>query len=114
MKEHTKNLKIKIMKRTIFALGVVLLTGTLMAGVNETAKGSSIMICLQEDANKVKITEDQLPQAIKTTLAKDDYKDWKVDAAYYYKGDKEYYQVVLKKNTDTKTVNFDKDGNVVM
>lgn len=103
------------MKRTIFALGVVLLTGTLMAAVNETAtKGTTIAISAQVDANKVKITEDQLPQPVKTTLAKDDYKDWKVDAAYFYKGDKEYYQVVLKKDTETKTVNFDKDGNVVM
>ena len=103
------------MKRTIFALGAVLLTGTLMAGVNETAtKGTNVAISAQVDANKVKITEDQLPQAIKTTLAKDDYKDWKVDTAYFYKGDKEYYQVVLKKDTETKTVNFDKDGNVVM
>lgn len=103
------------MKKMIFAIGAMLLTGTMISGVNGMVnENTSTMIAAQVDTNKEKITEDQLPQAVKDKLAKDEYKDWKVDAAYSYKGDKEYYQVVLKKGTDTKTVNLDKDGNVVL
>lgn len=97
------------MKRIVFALGAMLFTGYLMA--NGTVKESTIVVA-QADTIKEKISEDQLPAAVKTTLAKDEYKDWKVDAVYLYK--KEYYQVVLKKDMDTRTVNFDKDGKLVI
>jgi len=103
------------MKRVFFALGALLLTGSLFAGVNEIVnKSDDIAVSIQVDSPKEKITVDQLPQAVKKALAGDDYKDWTIDTVYLVKGDKEYYQIALKKDTNTKTVNFDKDGNVVM
>ena len=36
----------------------------------------------QEAGNKEKVAQDQLPEAVKTTLASDVYKDWKVGDIY--------------------------------
>lgn len=58
---------------------------------------------------------DQLPQAVKNTLAGDDYKGWTIDAAYkVVKDGNEFYKIKLTKDSDTKMVKLDKDGKVVL
>jgi hypothetical protein len=59
---------------------------------------------------KMEIKADALPEAVKKTLASDEYKGWEVSKAYDAKGT---YEVELKKGAETKTVKFDKDGKVV-
>lgn len=61
---------------------------------------------------KVKITENELPEAVKSTLKGEDYKDWSVNAAYHLKN-ADQYEVELKKEAETKTVKFDKEGKLV-
>ncbi len=60
------------------------------------------------------------PQAIMASLAKSDYKDWKINKnvlvikAVEGKATKEHYAFKLEKGKDKKTVYFDKDGNMLM
>jgi hypothetical protein len=54
------------------------------------------------------------------SLAKSDYKDWKIDKnvlvikAVEGKSTKEHYAFKLEKGKQNKTVYFDKDGNMLM
>ncbi len=60
---------------------------------------------------KVKIKPEELPEAVKTAV-KEDYQGWEISQAYKYTL-KENFEVELKKETETKTVKFDKEGNVI-
>lgn len=60
--------------------------------------------------SKEKIDPSGLPDAVKTTLAGDDYKEWSTTAAWKA-GDN--YIVALKNGDEIKTVTFDKDGKQV-
>ena len=71
---------------------------------------NSVVSYLQEE--KTKIKEEELPEAVKTTLKGDDYKDWTISAAYSIKST-DQYEVELKKETETKVVRFDKDGKAL-
>lgn len=61
---------------------------------------------------KVEIKSDELPQPVRSVLASEAYKDWTIDKAYHLKTSN-HYEVKLKKGTESKSVKFDKDGNVV-
>jgi hypothetical protein len=60
------------------------------------------------------------PQAIMASIAKSDYKDWKIDKnvleikAVEGKATKEHYAFKMEKGKQNKTVYFDKDGNMLM
>ena len=61
---------------------------------------------------KVKIKPEQLPEAVKTTLKGDDYKGWTAYTAYHDTV-KNYYEVELRKGSETKSLKFDADGKKV-
>jgi len=103
------------MKKVIFVIGSMLLTGSLFTGLDVAANNSTnaTYATVQDDSKKEKITEDKLPQPVKDVLAGNDYKGWKVDVINLVKGVKEYYEITLKMNTETKTVKLDKEGKLV-
>lgn len=61
---------------------------------------------------KVKIKPEQLPDAVKTTLKGDNYKDWTAYAAYHDTVTN-IYEVELRKGSETKSCKFDADGKKV-
>jgi hypothetical protein len=95
----------------IFVLGssFFMVQGASSFKLNKYASTTS----LQQDEIKTKITEDELPQAIKDTLAGAAYNEWTITSAYFLKGVSEYYQIELKKGDQTQTVNLDKQGKKV-
>jgi hypothetical protein len=66
----------------------------------------------QETDEKVKISVEELPDAIKNALESDSYKGWSVEAAHYNKT-KDLYEVEVRKGTESKIIKFTKDGNIV-
>jgi hypothetical protein len=101
------------MKKVFFLVGAMLLTFSLSSVVNAaTTKSNSVCVCAKDDLNKEKITEDKLPQAVKDAIT-NDYKGWKVDVIYLVKGEKEYYEITLKLDAQSKIVKLGKDGKVV-
>lgn len=110
------------MKKIIFCLGTLLMLGNFTTAV--VAKTNSANAYAQIDSRKTKVSENKLPEAVKKTLEGNDYKDWKIEEVYLFKenvkkgkdGNKnaeEFYQVTLRKDYTTKTINIDTDGNVI-
>lgn len=103
------NLKPKIMKKIIvmatalFSLGYIAMAEVSRNEANKTG----IVATYQTD--KVKISFEELPQAVKDELTAK-YSDWQTGDVYKVSGTNEYYSIELKKGTETKTVNLDKDG----
>ncbi len=100
------------MKKVIFAV----VAGVMSFGAVSVASAQRIdapSAQSQDQADeKVKIKIEELPDAVKTALASDSYKGWSADAAFYNKT-KDNYEVQVKKGTETKTLKFSKDGNII-
>ncbi|MBX2896732.1 MAG: hypothetical protein KF763_14900 [Cyclobacteriaceae bacterium] len=96
------------MKKVIAILSLVL-----FAGVTQATFGvSSLPIAVETQDELVKITTDELPEAVKQTLATADYKSWTVEEAYHNKT-KDHYELKVKKEAETKTLKFAKDGKEI-
>ncbi len=95
--------KIIIMAAALFSLGYIA-----VAEVSRNENNNSGIVSVYQ-SDKVKISVEELPQAVKDTLALS-YKEWKVGDIYKVSGTNEYYSIELKKDSETKTVNLDKDG----
>lgn len=72
------------------------------------------MITVQDSIIKTPIKLEELPEAITAILKTDPYKAWTPTAAFSVKdGDKAYFQVDVKKEEETGSLKFDKDGKPV-
>ncbi len=95
------------MKKLFFVTAAALLSLSAIAApvysINTTR-----MEVLQEK-NEIKAAD--LPQAVKDAIAAD-YKEWTISKAYLHETITQY-EVEFKKEGQTKTVKFDKDGNVL-
>ncbi|MBX2969870.1 MAG: hypothetical protein KF803_10910 [Cyclobacteriaceae bacterium] len=106
------------MKKLFFSmLGLLLLSAVTVfaqATVKQEAKEELVAIeqskSMQDE--KVEIKADELPQPVRSVLSSEAYKDWSIEKAYHHKTNN-HYEVKLKKGTESKSVKFDKDGNVV-
>ncbi len=96
------------MKKIIFAFITMLFAGMSFA---IPATTSVVTASILQDEKQV-IKPEELPAEVQTALKADTYKDWTVGTVYYTKS-KEQYEVELKKEDETKTVKFDKTGNVI-
>ncbi|HRG09337.1 MAG TPA: hypothetical protein PLJ08_12245 [Cyclobacteriaceae bacterium] len=96
------------MKKVVAILSLVLFAGAMQTTFAVTS--SSVAIELQDEL--VKITTDQLPDAVKQTLASADYQGWAVEEAYHNKT-KDHYELKVKKEAETKTLKFSKDGKEI-
>lgn len=83
------------------------------ATVSANNVNKHVIVAFQDEKKPVKAEE--LPDAVKGTLAGDEYKEWKVEKAFQVKPatGAEYYELELKKGEEAKTVKLDKDGKVV-
>ncbi|MEJ8803761.1 hypothetical protein [Pontibacter sp. H249] len=71
-----------------------------------------------QDANKAKITQDQLPQSIKEALNNEKFQDWTVSEVYKIaaatEGAKPTYEVQFTNSTNQRAVaRFNEDGTAV-
>ncbi|MEO6284530.1 MAG: hypothetical protein ABIN80_07915 [Dyadobacter sp.] len=64
---------------------------------------------------KVSVRPEDLPEAVKTTLAGNMYADWKITSAYLVTRDdnSQYYEINIKKEAETAVVNLDKYGKKI-
>jgi hypothetical protein len=94
------------MKRVFVIAAALFSLGMVSTQVSARDTNHSVMIY---QSDKVKITKEELPQAVKDTLNQN-YKDWQVGDIYKVSGTNEYYSIELKKGSETKTLNLDKNG----
>lgn len=95
--------KILVLGTALFSLGYI---ATAEISRIDTNKATSAMVY---QSDKVKISVEELPQAVKDAVALN-YKEWQIGDVYKVSGTNEYYSIELKNGTETKTVNLDKDG----
>lgn len=96
------------MKKVVAILSLVLFAGAMQTTFAVTP--SVVAIELQDEL--VKITTDELPDAVKQTLASADYQGWAVEEAYHNKT-KDHYELKVKKEAETKALKFGKDGKEI-
>jgi hypothetical protein len=98
------------MKKIIVMAAALLSLGYISAAeVSRTETNNAGIVSSVYQSDKVKISVEELPQAVKDTLALS-YKEWKVGDVYKVSGTNEYFSIELKKDSETKTVNLDKEG----
>lgn len=106
---------VHIMRRFIYVIIALFTLGVSEAQTGDLRTPSQLIA--DPDHDRIKIQPEDLPQPVKNALAQKEYQDWKINEAYLVKNRKtgadyyEYYEVILKKDAETKTVNLDKDGN---
>lgn len=100
----------------------VVAMGLFVSGINAKSLNGNLNV-LNGDSAKAKtatpapapasssaIKPEELPAAVKATLATEEYKDWKATSASM---DKDVYKVELKKGEATKTIKLNKEGKKV-
>lgn len=100
------------MKRLIISAIAFTLVSFVCAEAS-TVKISPFVEFIVQD--KVSVRTEDLPQPIKTTLASDVYAGWDITEAFLItKEDKtQYFEISLKKGSETTKINLDKDGRKV-
>jgi hypothetical protein len=96
------------MKKVLFALFAFVVSATMVSANTIATNAETVLV--QDD--KVKIQPEELPEAVKTALNSEDYVGWQISSAYKH-ADGETYEVELKNDAETKTVKFDKEGNII-
>jgi len=100
------------MKKTI----VFMLALTMFTAISISAEATAIRYNVEFIVqDKVSVKPEDLPQPIKTTLASDVYAGWEITEAFIItKEDKtQFFEISLKKGSETTTINLDKDGRKV-
>jgi hypothetical protein len=102
------------MKKIILSAAFLAFVGLTQVKATDV-KNSTIVTVRQDSVTKTPVELKDLPDAVKTTLASDKYKEWIPTAAFLVtKADKsEYYQVDAKKGEETASLKLSKEGAVI-
>lgn len=103
------------MKRFILSAAVLVVGLASVKASTLKADMQSVAIVSQTDtAKKTPVKLDALPDPIKTVLSTEVFKTWvPTDAFSVTAGATQYYEVDVKKGTETKALKFDKDGKMI-
>ncbi len=99
------------MKKLVI-IALVLSSTAAFATSDTTTVNQSTVIALNETEKPVK--QEELPQAVKDTLSKAPYADWKVEQAFWGTTEAgEYYRIELSKADVKQSVKLTKEGQLV-
>jgi|GEM_PF-271844 len=104
------------MKRIILSAAVLVVGLASVKASNLTIDKHPVAVTrnLADSAQKTPVKLDALPDPIKTVLQSDIFKTWIPSSAFSVtQGTTQYYEVDVKKGTETKALKFDKDGKIV-
>lgn len=100
------------MKNKLFVFTAIFSTFAITANVLAGSSSlSSLSVFIQGDT-KIQIKPEELPEAVKKVIT-DKYNGWEISTAFWVKSKSEYYEVSLKKETNSKLLKFDKDGKPI-
>ncbi|WP_342330434.1 hypothetical protein [Pedobacter sp. FW305-3-2-15-E-R2A2] len=102
------------MKKIILSAAFLAFVGLTQVKASDV-KNPAIVTVKQDSVTKTPVELKDLPDAVKTTLASDKYKEWTPTAAFLVtKADKsEYFQVDAKKGEETASLKLSKEGAVI-
>lgn len=102
------------MKKIILSAAFLAFAGLTTVKASEVK--SAVITIQQDSTTKTPVKVEELPDAVKTTLKSDKYKDWTANTAYLVttSDKKEWYQVdVSNKEGQAASLKIGKDGVVV-
>jgi len=102
------------MKKIILSAAFLAFAG--FTQVKATDVKNPVIISVKQDSTtKTPVELKDLPDAVKTTLASDKYKEWTPTAAFLIvNADKtEFFQVDVKKQEETASLKITKDGAII-
>jgi hypothetical protein len=107
-----------LMKKLMLAL-LLMIGGIAVVNAQDTTNMQTQNPTVTQDQDRTQIQVSELPEAVQTALASQDYSGWTVATAYRTTQkdtsdetkSMEVYAVELKNGAEVKTVKFDKDGN---
>jgi hypothetical protein len=102
------------MKNFILSAAILAFAGISTVKANEIKNHVKITI-IQDSSAKVAVKLEDLPEAVKTTLKADAYREWKPTGAFLItEADKSsYYQVDVTKGTEGAFLKIGKDGSII-
>lgn len=101
------------MKKIILSAAFLAFAGIATVQANEIK--TPVTITAQQDSTtKTPVKLEELPDAVKTTLKSDPYKEWVPTAAFLVvaANKSEWFQIDVKKGEETASLNVGKDGVV--
>jgi len=99
------------MKKFILSAAIVALTTVAFAQNNETAASQTQTTTAQDSSSTTPVKLEELPDAVKSTLASDAYKAWTPTEAFLVKENgKEYYQINVTKEEEKGSIKINADG----
>jgi hypothetical protein len=104
------------MKKIILSAAVLVVAGlaTVKANNVNTNMHTVAIVAQADSVQKTPIKLEQLPDPVKTVLSSDVFKTWVPSTAFAVTaGTTQYYEVDVKKGTETKALKFDKDGKII-
>src|SRR5690606_15386954 len=102
------------MKKFILSAMVLGFAGIASSHANTLNTTVEISASAQDSVKRTEVKLEDLPEAVKTTLASDPYKEWTPTAAFHVKSDKnEYYEINVKKEEETGSIKLTADGKPV-
>jgi hypothetical protein len=104
------------MKKFILSAAVLVVAGlaTVKANTLNTNVKTVAIISRADSLQKTPVKLDALPDPVKTVLQTDVFKTWVPSTAFAVtSGATQYYEVDVKKGTETKALKFDKDGKMI-
>lgn len=102
------------MKKIILSAAFLAFAGLTTVKASEIKTPVAVSL-VQDSVTKTPVEVKDLPDAVKTTLSSEKYKEWIPTAAFLVtKADKsEYYQIDVKKQEETASLKIGKDGVVI-
>lgn len=102
------------MKKFILASAFIALATFATTQASEVKSLKINAVAVQDSVTKTPVKLEELPAPVKETLASDAYKGWAATEAWSVKdGQKEYFLINVKNETETRAVKLDKDGKPV-
>ena len=99
------------MKKFILSAAIAVLSTVAFAQNNEAPAQQATQATAQDSSSRTKVKLEELPDAVKATLASDAYKAWTATEAFLVKENgKEFYQINVIKEEEKGSVKINADG----
>jgi hypothetical protein len=102
------------MKKIILSAAILAVAGFTTVHAQTITKPVTAVVAQQDSTQKTAVKLDALPEAVKTTLKADAFKDWVPSGAFLVKtATAMYYEVDVTKGSDAKAVKISADGKII-
>jgi hypothetical protein len=99
-------------KEIYLALGLSV-AGAINAHYSSAPAEKQKVVKVAQNTERVQIKPEEMPASVKKALTDEKYKAWEVQSVYRVKTTIEYYEITLKKETDSKTIKLDTNGKSI-